>query len=131
MKKAPGLRLSGRGPRGAAGNRTRVKTLAEDLLAGLPAVIHHCESQRITGFPGELCPKCARSYGWPLVRDPISELVAEVTRLEVDAVFVPSLDHLEGAAPRPLVLIASLCTVTPEDVFDRKWLQSVPDSSSM
>lgn len=51
--------------------------------------------------------------------DPIGELVSAVRRAEVEAVIVPSLEHLDGIAPQSLVAVADVIIVSPQHTYAR------------
>ncbi|RDI50896.1 hypothetical protein [Nocardia mexicana] len=50
---------------------------------------------------------------------PVYRLGIVATRLEVDAVFVPSAAHFDGRIPADLVAIADVITVSPEATYAR------------
>ncbi|WP_040832882.1 hypothetical protein [Nocardia brevicatena] len=70
----------------------------------------------------------AQRFGYSLAKtivfgefteDPVGELVSAVQRAGADAVFVPSLEHLDGIAPRSLVAVADVITVSPQHTYAR------------
>lgn len=72
----------------------------------------------------------AERYGYEVVRtvvhseytdDPVRRLINTVTKLGVEAVFVPSLAHFGGQLPERLVRIADLNTVAPECTYARSY----------
>lgn len=85
--------------------------------------------------------RLAARYGYDLaeivVYDPISDrppfarLKAQATRLDAEAVFVPSLEHFEeGEAPGSLVQRMDVVTVHPESTYSRRVLPPLPDRTS-
>lgn len=52
--------------------------------------------------------------------DPIGQLLATIARDQVDAVVVPSLEHLSGEIPEDLMLAADVITVSPEATYARR-----------
>lgn len=52
--------------------------------------------------------------------DPIGQLLATIARDKVDAVVVPSAEHLSGEIPAALVSAADVITVSPETTYARR-----------
>lgn len=52
--------------------------------------------------------------------DPISQLLATIARDKIDAVVVPSIEHLAGEIPEALMLAADVITVSPEATYARR-----------
>ncbi|WP_067563656.1 hypothetical protein [Nocardia acidivorans] len=70
----------------------------------------------------------ARRLGYDLCRTLVygpetSEILEEVrdaiSQNEADAVITPSLEHFDGEIPDPLVQVADVITVTPENTYAR------------
>ncbi|MEC3919746.1 hypothetical protein [Nocardia sp. CDC160] len=54
-------------------------------------------------------------------RPPLARLKAQATRLDAEAVFVPSLEHFEdGESPASLVQKLDIVTVHPEETYARR-----------
>ncbi|BEK89515.1 hypothetical protein GL305_26215 [Nocardia seriolae] len=61
-------------------------------------------------------------------RPPLARLKAQATRLDAEAVFVPSLEHFgEGEAPGSLVQKLDVITVHPESTYARRAMPPLPD----
>ncbi|MEV6773355.1 hypothetical protein AB0N05_32455 [Nocardia sp. NPDC051030] len=61
-------------------------------------------------------------------RPPLARLKAQATRLDAEAVFVPSLEHLEeGEAPGSLVQKLDVVTVHPEETYARRAIPPLRD----
>ncbi|MFB8000674.1 hypothetical protein [Nocardia sp. NPDC056000] len=58
----------------------------------------------------------------------IDEVRTAITEAEADAVITPSLDHFDGEIPDPLVEVADLITVTPENTYARWRVPPTPKS---
>ncbi|GAB2559899.1 hypothetical protein GCM10027167_78630 [Nocardia heshunensis] len=56
-----------------------------------------------------------------VMANPIDGLIVIATRSRVEAVIIPSLDHVDGSAPATLVAVADLITVDPHETFAR-WI---------
>ncbi|WP_051161628.1 hypothetical protein [Nocardia brevicatena] len=67
-------------------------------------------------FGYELCKTIV--FG-EFAEDPVGELVSAVQRAGADAVFVPSLEHLDGIVPWTLVSVADVITVSPQNTYAR------------
>ncbi|WP_040837390.1 hypothetical protein [Nocardia brevicatena] len=67
-------------------------------------------------FGYELCKTIV--FG-EFTEDPIGELVVSVQRNRAEAVFVPGLEHFDGIAPRSLVTVADVITVSPQHTYAR------------
>ncbi|GAB2520849.1 hypothetical protein [Nocardia heshunensis] len=75
--------------------------------------------------------RLAARYGYDLAeivvydpaggRPPLARLKAQATRLDAEAVFVPSLAHFDGCdVPGPLVQRLDVVTVHPESTYSRR-----------
>ncbi|GAB0105261.1 hypothetical protein JMUB6875_42390 [Nocardia sp. JMUB6875] len=82
--------------------------------------------------------RLAARYGYDLAeivpydpasgRPPLARLKAQATRLDAEAVFVPSLEHFpDGEAPGSLVQRLDVVTVHPESTYSRRAAPPVPD----
>ncbi|WP_245568597.1 hypothetical protein [Nocardia concava] len=82
--------------------------------------------------------RLAARYGYDLAeivvydpasgRPPFARLKAQATRLDAEAVFVPSLEHFEeGEAPGSLVQRLDVVTVHPESTYSRRVLPPLSD----
>ncbi|MFE3190522.1 hypothetical protein ACFXHA_16015 [Nocardia sp. NPDC059240] len=82
--------------------------------------------------------RLAARYGYDLAeivlydpvsgRPPFARLKAQATRLDAEAVFVPSLSHFEdGQAPCSLVQRLDVVTVHPESTYSRRVPPPLPD----
>ncbi|WP_363191203.1 hypothetical protein, partial [Nocardia seriolae] len=61
-------------------------------------------------------------------RPPLARLKAQATRLDAEAVIVPSTEHFEGAEiPGTLVRQLDVITVTPEQAYARRMMPPVRD----
>lgn len=61
-------------------------------------------------------------------RPPLARLKAQASRLDAEAVIVPSLEHFEGAeVPGTLVVQLDVITVTPEETYARRMMPPVRD----
>ncbi|MFE3229939.1 hypothetical protein [Nocardia sp. NPDC059228] len=61
-------------------------------------------------------------------RPPLARLRAQITRLDAEAVFVPSLSHFEdGELPGSLVQQLDVITVHPEETYSRMAMPSLRD----
>jgi hypothetical protein len=52
--------------------------------------------------------------------DPVGQLLGTIARDDVDAVVVPSLEHLSGEIPEALMLAVDVITVSPEATYARR-----------
>lgn len=65
------------------------------------------------------------------VRPPLARLRAQATRLDAEAVIVPSLQHFDGAeVPGTLVQQLDVITVTPEATYARRAMPPLRDLPS-
>ncbi|MFI1914559.1 hypothetical protein [Nocardia sp. NPDC020380] len=82
--------------------------------------------------------RLAQRYGYDLAeivvydpkseRPPLARLKAQATRLDAEAVFVPSLEHFEeGEAPGSLVQRLDVVTVHPESAYSRRSMPPIRD----
>ncbi|MRH90577.1 hypothetical protein GFY24_24570 [Nocardia sp. SYP-A9097] len=55
----------------------------------------------------------------PATAELMEEVRAAISQTEADAVITPSLDHFDGAVPDPLVQVADVITVSPENTYAR------------
>ncbi|MEC3916901.1 hypothetical protein [Nocardia sp. CDC160] len=60
-------------------------------------------------------------------RPPLARLKAQATRLDAEAVFVPSLEHFEGEAPGSLVQKLDVVTIHPEETYARRAMPPLRD----
>ncbi|MEV6770271.1 hypothetical protein AB0N05_16775 [Nocardia sp. NPDC051030] len=64
-------------------------------------------------------------------RPPLARLKAQATRLDAEAVFVPSLEHFEeGEAPGSLVKKLDVVTIHPEETYARRAMPPLRDLPS-
>ncbi|MFB8002872.1 hypothetical protein [Nocardia sp. NPDC056000] len=65
-------------------------------------------------------------------RPPLARLRAQVTRLDAEAVIIPSLEHLErGEIPESLVRQLDVITVSPEATYARRTMPPLPSGSEL
>ncbi|MRH86446.1 hypothetical protein GFY24_03000 [Nocardia sp. SYP-A9097] len=92
------------------------------LRSDISGVRQSWDEIRMRSMAARLGYTLAKTVVFGLYTDePVQRLIDVVRSVDAEAVIVPSLEHLGGVVPKPLLAVADTITVDPQETFAR-WI---------